>query len=152
MCRTYRVKSYNNITGSTVKPANNKCPCDIACEGELGTACYKYSAGTGCAQSLLVCFLSSTTAADVSPGQRSHDPLLLSTTPSQPENKASVWLPRLPCSRFTGGNATPCRVRITLSYSSIAYILTERELRCRIQTVQSVKVCVCVWKAMRNFD
>lgn len=53
----------------------------MACEGELGTACYKYYAGTGYTQSPLV--LSSTTAADVSPGQRSHDPLLLSTTPSQ---------------------------------------------------------------------
>lgn len=54
----------------------------MACEGELGTACYKCKAGTGSAQSLQLCFLSSTTAADVSPGQRSHDPLLLSTTPS----------------------------------------------------------------------
>lgn len=79
----HRVESYNNVTGSMVKPDNNKCPCGTACEGELGTACYKYNAGTGYAQYLLVCFLSSTTAADVSPGQRSHDPLLLSTTPSQ---------------------------------------------------------------------
>lgn len=79
----HRVTNWNNITGSMAKPDNNKCPCDMACEGELGTACYKYSAGTGYAQSLMVCFLFSTTAADVSPGQRSHDPLLLSTTPSQ---------------------------------------------------------------------
>ena len=68
----------------------------MACEGELGTACYKYNTGTGLAQSLLLCFLSSTTAADVSPGQRSHDPLLLSTTPS---------LRIKPCSGYPGSPA-----------------------------------------------
>lgn len=44
------VKSYNNVSVST---DNNKRPCDMACEGELGTACRKYNAGTGDAQSLL---------------------------------------------------------------------------------------------------
>ncbi|KAK1905487.1 Oleate activated transcription factor 3 [Dissostichus eleginoides] len=48
------------------------------------------------AQSLLLCLLSSTAAADVSPGQRSHDPLLLSTTPSQRIK---------PCSGYPGSPA-----------------------------------------------
>lgn len=45
------------------------------------TACCECNTGAGLVQSPLVCLLSSTTAADVSPGQRSHDPLLQSTTP-----------------------------------------------------------------------
>ena len=132
----YRVEIYNNVSGPEAKPDNNKCPCNMACEGELGTACYKYNAGTGLVQSLLVCFLSSTTAADVSPGQRSHDPLLLSTTPSQ---RIKPW---------SGYPSSPAPVssRETLHPAGCAscqlrHILTEGEPHCRIQTLPGVTMC-----------
>lgn len=103
-----RVKSYNDVTGSVAKPDNNKCPCDMACEGELGTACYMCNAGTVSAGLFPLlynsCWCQSRSEIPWSSAPEHH---------TQPGNKALVWLPRLPCSCFTGWNETPCRVRIT---------------------------------------
>lgn len=102
-----RVKSYNDVTGSVAKPDNNKCPCDMACEGELGTACYMCNAGTVSAGLFPLlynsCWCQSRSEIPWSSAPEHH---------TQPGNKALVWLPRLPCSCFTGWNETPCRVRI----------------------------------------
>lgn len=54
----------------------------MAYKDELGTACYKHNTGTRYVVSAGLFFFS-TTAVNVSPGQRAHDPLLLSATPSQ---------------------------------------------------------------------
>lgn len=44
--KNWRTGSTFHVTGSVAKPSNNKCPSKKSREGELGTACYMYSAGT----------------------------------------------------------------------------------------------------------
>lgn len=83
-------------------PPDIKCSSDTTQKGDLGGAGYKRNTGTSYAALFIIlhdsCECQPRSGSPWSSAPERH---------TQSENKALVWLPRLPCSRFTGETLHP---------------------------------------------